>query len=151
MYRFDQLFEKLPNGSYRERPKPVPRLSIDHRHDYFWSPTTGRLCVLYPAQRLEWWNFKNMETEQKTRVATTNEEVAALMMQMDTGQESVGLLGGNWLYGPRINWSFGLQSPEAVGAGWGDVMMQAAGCAIGDEQQSSSGGTNGGTTEPPTS
>lgn len=48
-YRFDQLFEKLPDGTYRERKTPAPILGIEHRHDFFRSPNTGRICVLYPA------------------------------------------------------------------------------------------------------
>lgn len=125
LYRFDQLFEKMPNGSYRERPKPVAPPDIFHRHDFVRSGRTGRIIVVYPA--ISW-------DDAIKRGWVTFEPLAS----------------GDWFYGPRLNWSFGFQSPEEVGAVWGGVMMQAAGCAVGSEQQSSSGGTNGGITETPT-
>ena len=77
MIRFDQLFEKLPNGQYRERDKPVPMLSIDHRYDFFRDKKTGKIVVLYPAQRLEPWNFKDLESIEPPEF----------------------LLGGHWMYG----------------------------------------------------
>lgn len=80
-YRFDQLFEKMPNGSYRERETPAPLLSIDHRHDFFRSPTTGRFCVIYPAFRLRECDI------------------------FPAGDRSP-LTGGNWQYGSRIDWGF---------------------------------------------
>lgn len=42
--RFDQLFEKLPSGKYREREKPV---AINWRNSiqFYRSPKTGKICV----------------------------------------------------------------------------------------------------------
>jgi len=42
---FDQLFERLPNGSYRERTKPVAPDPNGHR--FVRSEKTGRICVSY--------------------------------------------------------------------------------------------------------
>lgn len=93
-YRFDQLFEKLPNGSYRERETPAPMLGIDHRHDFFRSPTTGRICVLYPA--MSW------------------DDLVRYGHAIITDDPTPPLLGGNWghgtlIYDPsrQINWNFG--------------------------------------------
>lgn len=134
IYRFDQLFEKLPNGSYRERPKPVAPLDIYHRHDFVRSERTGRICVVYPAM-------------------TWGDMVRLGMAKIGSSCHEPGkpLLGGNWFYGTRINWSYGLQSPDDVGARWGDVMMQALDRIIDGQQQTPSGGTNGGTSETQTS
>ena len=84
-YRFDQLFETLPNGTYREREKPAPLLSIEHRHDYFRSPTTGRICVLYPAFRLR------------------ECDILSVVIGDDA---PAPLTGGNWASGSRIDWGF---------------------------------------------
>lgn len=96
-YRFDQLFEKLPSGAYRERETPAPLLSIDHRHDYFRSPTTGRICVLYPAFRLRECDI----LPAGTRLPTAKEYAAVI------GDDTPPpLTGGNWQYGSRIDWGF---------------------------------------------
>lgn len=84
-YRFDQLFEKLPNGTYRERKTPAPLLSIEHRHDYFRSPTTGRICVMYPA-------FSLRELD--------------ILSAVIGDDAPTPLTGGNWSSGSRINWGF---------------------------------------------
>lgn len=44
-YYFNQLFEKLPNGQYRERDKPAP-LDPD-RNWYFRDGETGKIKIMY--------------------------------------------------------------------------------------------------------
>lgn len=44
-YYFNQLFEKLPNGQYREREKPAP-LDED-RNFYFKDSETGKIKIMY--------------------------------------------------------------------------------------------------------
>lgn len=42
---FDQLFERLPNGSYRERAKPIAPDPNGYR--FIRSQETGRICICY--------------------------------------------------------------------------------------------------------
>lgn len=99
IYRFDQLFEKMPNGQYRERDKPAPPLDPFHRHDYFWSPTTGRLCVMYPA--ISW------DDAIRRGIVTFIDDPKPL-------------LGGNWGHGALINslgWTWGAGQPDVISSG----------------------------------
>lgn len=85
-YYFDQLFEKLPNGSYRERPKPVAPLDIYHRHDFVRSERTGRICVVYPAK-----TWGDMVRLGMAKIGSSCHE------------PDKPLLGGNWFHGSRID------------------------------------------------
>lgn len=115
-YRFDQLFEKLPNGRYRERDKPVPKLDVFHRHDFFRSPHTGRICVLYPAIGVQPNNSGVGSTVemQGMRLPTTAEFLAICHAKL----LDPPIMGGNWLHGSRID-----DLRRVDHWGWGGVMI----------------------------
>lgn len=99
-YRFNQLFERLPNGRYRERDKPAPPLGVDHRHDFFRSPHTGRICVLYPAMSLSeavLHGWASIKTPVRDRVCPGSRLTDTAYGTFDPKEGlSFGLRGGRW-------------------------------------------------------
>lgn len=96
---FDQLFERLPNGTYREREKLLPKLDASHCNDYFWHPKTGKLCILYAPVRVTFSELPAIDPNKWGRM--TEEEFLKLMPGLSGYADSNA---PRWLWGGSANY-----------------------------------------------
>lgn len=111
---FDQLFERLPNGQYREREKPIAPDPNGVR--FCRSEKTGKICVMFSiswseAVRTGMVTFKPRDTQASA---------SPMLSKFQTWEQGkwpaeFGLVGGNWGELPKTadeNYRF------LYGAGW---------------------------------
>lgn len=107
---FDQLFERLPNGSYRERSTRAPLDSLANR--YFRNKKTGKITVVetrlfHPPGSADF------------KMAVCDAGYDDELIDIDAGYR-LNLTGGNWMSGSVIGstrfpgWLWG----SSAGASW---------------------------------
>lgn len=90
---FDQLFERLPNGSYRERSTRAPLDSLTNR--YFRNKKTGKVTVVetrlfHPPGSVDF------------KMAVCDSGYDDELIDIDAGHR-LSLTGGNWMHGSVID------------------------------------------------